>query len=119
MSDEKPSLQQLLALARQRRLWPEVDCQDKSTLLPTTPSPVMAAPQSIEAEAEAEAEVELQLRTVELREQIAQALGSRQAAVQPLLEELEALLAAGPALDLDAAWAALDELEDQLEALSR
>ncbi len=55
MSDEKPSLQQLLALARQRRLWPEVDCQDKSTLLPTTPSPVMAAPQSIEAEAEAEA----------------------------------------------------------------
>jgi hypothetical protein len=117
MSDEKPSLQQLLALARQRRLWPEVDCQDKSTLLPTTPSPVMAAPQSIEAEAEAEAE--LQLRTVELREQIAQALGSRQAAVQPLLEELEALFAAGPALDLDAAWAALDELEDQLEALSR
>ena len=117
MSDEKPSLQQLLSLARQRRLWPEVDCQDKSTLLPTTPSPVMAAPQSIEAEAEAEAE--LQLRTVELGEQIAQALGSRQAAVQPLLEELEALFAAGPALDLDAAWAALDELEDQLEALSR
>ncbi len=115
MSDEKPSLQQLLAVARQRRLWPEVDCQEKSTLLPTTPSPVMAAPQSIEAEAEAE----LQLRTVELREQIAQALGSRQAAVQPLLEELEALFAAGPALDLDAAWAALDELEDQLEALSR
>jgi len=113
MSDEKPSLQQLLALARQRRLWPEVDCQDKSTLLPTTPSPVMAAPQSIEAE------VELQLRTVELGEQIAQALGSRQAAVQPMLEELEVLFAAGPALDLDAAWAALDELEDQLEALSR
>ena len=117
MLDEKPSLQQLLALARQRRLWPEVDCQDKSTLLPTTPSPVMAAPQSIEAEAEAE--VELQLRTVELREQIAQALGSKQAAVQPMLDELEALFAAGPALDLDAAWAALDELEDQLEALSR
>ena len=113
MSDEKPSLQQLLALARQRRLWPEVDCQDKSTLLPTTPSPVMAAPQSSEAEAE------LQLRTVELREQIAQALGSKQAAVQPMLEELEALFAAGPAVDLDAAWAALDELEDQLEALSR
>lgn len=113
MLDEKPSLQQLLALARQRRLWPEVDCQDKSTLLPTTLSPVMAAPQSSEAEAE------LQLRTVELREQIAQALGSKQAAVQPMLDELEALFAAGPALDLDAAWAALDELEDQLEALSR
>jgi hypothetical protein len=45
--------------------------------------------------------------------------GQRQAAVQPLLDELEALFAAGPALDLDAAWAALDELEDQLEALSR
>ncbi|MBL9045593.1 MAG: hypothetical protein JNM83_28550 [Myxococcales bacterium] len=113
MLDEKPSLQQLLALARQRRLWPEVDCQDKSTLLPTTLSPVMEAPQS------SEAEVELQLRTVELREQIAQALGSKQAAVQPMLDELEALFAAGPALDLDAAWAALDELEDQLEALSR
>ena len=73
----------------------------------------LVAPQSIEAE------VELQLRTVELREQIVKALGSRQAAVQPMLEELEALFAAGPALDLDAAWAALDELEDQLEALSR
>jgi hypothetical protein len=90
-----------------------------SRQIDTAPHNAESGDGSAAVDRSSEAEAELQLRTVELREQIAQALGSRQAAVQPLLEELEALFAAGPALDLDAAWAALDELEDQLEALSR
>lgn len=113
MSDGKPSIQQLLALARQRGLWPEVARQTEPPLLPTMQGQVNTAPQPSAAEAE------LSLRTVELREQISQALGSKQAAVQPMLDELGELFAAGAAVDLDAAWAALDELEDQLEALSR
>ena len=113
MSDEKPSIQQLLALARQRRLWPEVDREANAALVQTTQRPVNTVPQPSEAEAE------LQQRIMELREQIAQALGTKQAAVQPILDELGELFSVGPALDLNAAWAALDELEDQLEALSR
>lgn len=112
MSDETSSIQQILALARLRQLWPEVEPQ-------TEAAPVQSMQSPLSPQQPGHADAELKLRILELREQIAQALGPKQRAVQPMLDELSKCCASGAALDLDAAWTAIDELEDQLEALSR
>lgn len=110
MSSSPPSIEMLLALARQRRLWPEVDA----------PPAALSEPSFFaERPRQTSAETELALATEALLRQTAAALGPRLAAAQPLLEQLAALLQTGSGVDLDAAWAALDDLEDQLEALCR
>ena len=110
MSDETSSIQQILVLVRLRQLWPEVEPQTEAAPVQSMQSPL--SPQQ-------PGHAELKLRILELREQIAQALGPKQSAVQPMLDELSKCCASGAALDVDAAWTAIDELEDQQEALSR
>jgi len=109
MSSATPSIGTLLALARQRRLWPEVDPQ------------AAPAEQSLSAEPPAgtPAETELRLATEALLQEAARALGPRLGAAAPLFELLAALLHSGGRANLEAAWAVLDDLEDQLEALCR
>lgn len=115
MSSPARSIEELLALARQRRLWPEVEPapqeQDRAA------DPALPAPAPVPALA-APVPSELQQALAALAQQMAQALGPDLPAAQPLLDQVTELLAAGLGADLDAAWAALDDLEDQLEALT-
>lgn len=107
MSPPARSIEELLALARQRRLWPEVESQ----IAPKEPVGSEDAPRP------APAPTELALALDALRQQAALILGPSVAAAQPLLDNLGELLAADGGADVGAVWAALDELEDQLEAL--
>jgi hypothetical protein len=105
------SIEQLLALARQRRLWPEVEA--KTSIATPEQSPQLTLSRL------SGAKTELTLLIEELASEAARALGPKLGAAQPLLDQLSELLTTEDNIDLDAAWAAMDELEDQLEALSR
>jgi hypothetical protein len=108
MASSTTSIELLLALARQRRLWPEVEPVPAEQSLAESPKD----------EIPPETETELALALEALRQQAAYTLGPRLPAAAPLFAKLAAILAHGSTADLDAAWAALDALEDQLEALS-
>jgi hypothetical protein len=99
------SIAELLAAAQERELWPEVE-------------PAIDAPRPDAAAHDlADAAPSLQAAVRALCEQTEQTLGGRRGVVSLQLAQLRALVqeAAAPAT----IWAALDELEDQLETLLR
>ena len=102
------SIDELLAAARQRNLWPEAGSAVEQT----------AGDQA--AEGRAPAESMLDQAAEALRQQTVRVLGARSSAAEPQLAKLFLQLDASEKRgDAKAIWAALDELEDQLEALLR
>lgn len=102
------SIEDLLAAAQERQLWPE--CESSADSSPPVPGATSCCPVASP----------LQGAVRSLCEQVELTLGARTVVVGQQLEKLRQLLGAPePTGDAKAAWAALDELEDQLEALLR
>ena len=102
------SIEDLLAAAQERQLWPE--CESRADSSPPDPAGGRLRP----------AGSPLQRGGRALCEEVELTLGARTVVVGQQLEKLRQLLGAPePTGDAKAAWAALDELEDQLEALLR
>lgn len=103
------SIEQLLALARQRRLWPEVEQPAAPTVQSAAAAPLPALTAATEVEQAFAA----------LLQEAAQALGPRLVTAQPLLDQVAKMISVGSDRDRAEALEALDELEDLLEALSQ